>query len=123
MKKYIHIDKQNREFLASAFQVTQKTVLNAIRFDENRGNTDLARRIRKLAMQRGGIIMAEAPLAETIHDSDGYMRQYLPNGALLEFSKHPDGGCDVFHRGIRVRHYDQVLISDIPRIQHWAASL
>lgn len=42
----------------------------------NDGN-DLAKKIRSLALQRGGIVMVEAPEMDTLHDADGYMRQYL----------------------------------------------
>lgn len=61
MKKYIHITKENREFLMKAFGVTGKTVQNAVRFDAERGDTDLAKKIRKVALERGGIVMAVAP--------------------------------------------------------------
>lgn len=122
-KRFIHLQRKDREFIMSAFGVTGKTVQNALTFDEVRGNTDLAKRIRKLAMERGGIVMVESPEVETLHDSDGYMRQYMPNGVLLEFSKMKDAGCDVYQHGELVRHYDKVMISDIPGIQDWAAAL
>lgn len=122
MKKYIHIKKEDREFIMKAFGVTERTVYNAIRFDEKRGNSELARRIRKLAMERGGIVMTVIPDVETLYDADGYMRQYLPNDVLLEFSRE-NGGCDVFHKGMKVRHYENVLVKDIPEIQDWASTL
>lgn len=122
MKKYIHIKKEDREFIAKAFGITERSVFNAIRFDDRRGETELARKVRKLAMERGGIVMVEIPEIETLHDADGYMRQYLPNDVLLEFSRE-DGGCDVFHKGMKVRHYENVLVRDIPKIQNWASTL
>lgn len=122
MKKYIHIKREDREFIAKAFGITERSVFNAIRFDDRRGETELARKIRKLAMERGGIVMVEIPEIETLHDADGYMRQYLPNDVLLEFSRE-DGGCDVFHKGMKVRHYENVLVRDIPEIQNWALTL
>lgn len=122
MKKYIHIMKEDREFIMKALGVTERSVFNAITFDPRRGNTELARKIRKLAMERGGISMVELPEVETLHDADGYIRQYLPNDTLLEFSRE-DGGCDVFHRGRNVRHYDNVAIKDIPSIQNYASAL
>ncbi len=91
MKKYIHIKKEDREFIMKALGVTQRSVFNAIHFDERRGDTELARKIRKLAMDRGGIVMVELPEIETLHDADGYMRQYLPNDPLLEFSREEGG--------------------------------
>ena len=115
--------KADREFLIKAFGVTGKTVQNALRFDGERGNTDLAKRIRKAAMDRGGIVMVEIPEVETLHDSDGYMRQYFPNGVLVEFSKMADAGCDVLLGGEVVRHYDRVMLSDIPAIQKYAEGL
>lgn len=122
MKKYIHIKREDREFIAKVFGITERSVFNAIRFDDRRGETELARKVRKLAMERGGIVMVEIPEIETLHDADGYMRQYLPNDVLLEFSRE-DGGCDVFHKGMKVRHYENVLVRDIPEIQNWALTL
>ena len=43
---------------------------------------------------------------------------------LKHFSKKKeDAGCDVYHKGVKVRHYDKVMVSDIPEIQNWAATL
>ena len=121
-KRYIHIKKEDREFIMKTFKVTERTVFNAISFDEKRGNTELAKRIRKLAMERGGIVMVKHPEMETLFDADHYMRQYLPNDVLLEFSLE-DGGCDVFHRGEKVRRYENVDVRSIQNIQNWAMSL
>lgn len=124
MKRYIHIQKADREFILDLFKVTGRTVDNALRFDAERGNTDLARKIRKVAMEHGGIVMVVSPEAETLFDADGYMRQYLPNGVLLEFEKEAgNGGCNVYLRGDMVRRYDSVQVRDIPAIQNWAATL
>lgn len=124
MKRYIHIQKADREFILNLFKVTGRTVDNALRFDAERGNTDLARKIRKVAMEHGGIVMVVSPEAETLFDADGYMRQYLPNGVLLEFEKEAgNGGRNVYLKGDMVRRYDNVQVRDIPAIQNWAATL
>lgn len=124
MKRYIHIQKADREFILNLFKVTGRTVDNALRFDAERGNTDLARKIRKVAMEHGGIVMVVSLEAETLFDADGYMRQYLPNGVLLEFEKEAgNGGCNVYLKGDMVRRYDNVQVRDIPAIQNWAATL
>lgn len=124
MKRYIHIQKADREFILNLFKVTGRTVDNALHFDAERGNTDLARKIRKVAMEHGGIVMVVSPEAETLFDADGYMRQYLPNGVLLEFEKEAgNGGCNVYLKGDMVRRYDNVQVRDIPAIQNWAATL
>ena len=124
MKRYIHIQKADREFILNLFKVTGRTVDNALRFDAERGNTDLARKIRKVAMEHGGIVMVVSPEDETLFDADGYKRQYLPNAVLLEFEKEAgNGGCNVYLKGDMVRRYDNVQVRDIPAIQNWAATL
>lgn len=124
MKKYIHTTKETRKFLMRAFDVTERTVFNAVMFDPTRGNTDKAKRIRKLALMHGGIMMNELPEIETFHDYDGYMRQYLPNDVLIEFGKTKETkGCNVYHRGKLVRQYNDFMASEIGDIQHWASGL
>ncbi|WP_314125944.1 hypothetical protein [Segatella maculosa] len=122
MKRYIHIKKEDREFIMKAFKITEKSLLNAISFDETRGNSDTAKRVRRLAMERGGIIMREVPELETLFDADGYIRQYLPGDVLIELSK-TDSSCVVFKKGVRVNSYKDVMLSDIPGIQAYAAGL
>ena len=118
MKKYIHVKKEDREFLAKAFGITPRMVFNAVHFESD---SELARKVRKLAMDRGGIVMVEAPEAETLFDADGYMRQYLPGGVLLEF-KYADNSCTVFVKGEERRRFDDVHVSDIPYIQEFAGN-
>lgn len=119
MKKYIHVTREDREFLAKAFNVSQVTVWKALRFEQN---TDTIRRIQKLACQRGGIVMVVVPQIETLHDHDDVIRQYFPNGALLEISKKDATGVVTFD-GQEVKHYDRVSFDNIAGIQHWAAGL
>ena len=118
MKKYIHVKKEDREFLAKVFGITPRMVFNAVHFESD---SELARKVRKLAMDRGGIVMVEAPEAETLFDADGYMRQYLPGGVLLEF-KYSDNSCTVFVKGEERRRFDDVHVSDIPYIQEFAGN-
>ena len=121
MKKYIHIQKADREFIAKAFKVSERTIFSAIHFTNMNEGNDLARKIRTLALKRGGIVMVEAPEWEVLHDADGYMRYYVGD-VLLEFSK-KEPVCDVFKKGVKVRHYDNVMTSDIQGIQDWALTL
>jgi len=123
MEKYIHTQKADREFLMKAFGVTAKTVFNALHFDEQRGHTELAKKIRKIAMDRGGTVMTVSPAMETFHDSDGYIRQYLPNGVVIELAKNGTGTCDVLVEGEVARHYDGVTLGDIASIQAYAGGL
>lgn len=119
MKKYIHIQKKDREFIAKALGITERMVFKGIRFESE---SELAQKVRKLAMSRGGIVMVEIPEIETLHDADGYIRQYLPNDTLLEISK-VEGSCDVWHNGEKVRRYENVMVGEIPSIQDWASTL
>ena len=121
MEQYIHVTKEVREFLAKAFKVTDRTIWYAITFEKD---NQLHRKIRMLALKKGGILMNEMPALETFHDHDGYMRQYLPNGAILELGKTPEtkGGA-VFFKGEKVRQYEDVMASEIIDIQNWAKTL
>ena len=120
MKKYIHIQKADREFIAKALGITERTIFNATHYTDMNEGTDLMKKIRMLALQRG-IVMVEAPELEVLHDADGYMRQYLGD-VLLEFDKN-GGCCDVYKKGEKIRHYDDVMLSEIQGIQDWAATL
>ena len=121
MKRYIHVTKEVREFLAKVFKVTDRTVWYAITFEKD---NQLHRKIQMLAIKKGGILMNELPALETFHDHDGYMRQYFPNGAMLEIGKtEATKGGAVFFKGVKVKHYDEVLCEDIESIQNWAMTL
>lgn len=119
MKKYIHVTNEDRSFLSKLFGVSSVTVWKALRYE---GDTDTLRKIRKAAMERGGIIMTVSPLMETLHDADGYMRQYFPNGALLEVNKEDDT-AQIIYNGKVAQRYEQVRFSGIGEIQKYAASL
>ena len=119
MRRYIHVTKETREFLSRAFAIKPRTVYNALNFVKD---NDLARRVRKLAREKGGILMCDGEGMETLHDHDNYMRQYLPNEVLLEFNKN-DGSADVYHKGRCVRHYEHLKWSDIEMVQDYGMSL
>lgn len=122
VKTYIHIKKDDREFIAKAFGVGNKTIHNALHYDDERGGSELAKRIRRLALERGGIKMVEVPESEVLFDSDGYMRQYMQGGVLLEFNLE-EGDCVVFKKGEEVRRFVDVFVRDVPFIQEWAEGL
>jgi hypothetical protein len=121
MKKYIHMKKEDREFIATALKITERTIFNATHYTDINEGSELSKKIRTLALQRGGIVMVEAPEWEVLHDSDGYIRYYVGD-VLLEFSK-KEPVCDVYQRGKKMRHYDNVMTSDIQGIQDWALTL
>lgn len=120
MKKYILVTKEVRLKLMAIFGVGDRVVWNALNFDKERGMTDMAKRIRECAKKNGGIVMNELPEVETLHDADGYMRQYFPNGAMLECNK-KDGHVDLLYKGRKVTAFDDVKISQLEAIQHLAS--
>ena len=87
MKRVITVTRSQREFLAKAFGVTKEMVSYALNFHAAKGQSDLAKKIRCLAVQRGGYELVTAPASEVVHDADGIMRQHFENGWMWEADK------------------------------------
>lgn len=122
MEKYIHVTKEVRQCLAKTFNVSDKTVWNVLSFDKKRGETDCAKRIRKFALQKGGIVMVVAPEVEVLYDYDGVINQYFPNGAKLESDKNT-GDTELFYKGERVARWENIKLRDMDTIQQMVAGL
>ena len=124
MEKFITATKETREQITKAFRgISRQTIWRALHFEDMNKGTDTERRIRKMALNRGGIVMVVRPEMETMHDADGYMRQYFPNGAMLEACKET-GQVTVFDRSGNVAmRAEQVLITKLLEIQRFAKSL
>lgn len=124
MKQYIHVTRETRQKLMKIFGCSERMVFFALQFDEKKGNLDLAKKIRKAAYENYGILMNVIPALETLHDHDNYMRQYLPNGAMLEIGKtEATKGGAVFFKGVEVKRYDEVMCDELESIQNWAMTL
>ncbi|AGB29729.1 hypothetical protein Prede_2606 [Prevotella dentalis DSM 3688] len=87
VKRMIQITNEDRAFLLKTFGVTREMIRYALVFDKKHGRSDLAKRIRTVALQRGGKLMNLIPECETIHDANGMMRQQFENGAQIELNK------------------------------------
>lgn len=120
MKKWIKVSKEDREILKKIFKVTERTVFNALGLVDE--NNDLHKRIRKAAMEHGGEWVTELPVFETIHLTDGTMRQEFPNGAVVEFYRH-DGSGKIFFKGREIERYEDVNVPMIFAIQAEAVEL
>ena len=105
-KRVIEVTKETRDFLQQAFDVTGTMVWYALNFDEKRGQSDLAKRIRNLALQKGGVVLNIGPEIETIHSADGRMRQYFPHDILLEADTRCTGLVAVYKKGELQRSWD-----------------
>ncbi len=123
MEKFITATKETRELITKAFHgISRQTLWRALHFEDINKGTATERRIRKMALNRGGIVMVVSPEMETMHDADGYMRQYFPNGAMIEADK-STGIIVLFHKGVKIATYDRPMVKDIPAIQERAKSL
>ena len=116
----IEVTDENRKFLIKTFKVTNQTIYNSL--DLMKPGVGMRERIRKLALERGGRIMVTLPEDETFHDSDNVMRQYMPNGAIIELSK-TDGTACIYFKGREIKRYENVKVSAISRIQAQAEAL
>ena len=122
MEKYIAVTKENREFLIKTFRTTKMAVWRALTFAERGGDSPRARKIRHLAQQRGGILMIASPAMETMHDADNFMRQYFPNGVMVECDKNT-GRVDIIKDGESVKIYKDVMLNQLSAIQAEAQKL
>ena len=122
-KRVIEVTKETRDFLQQAFKVSQPMVWYALTFDEKRGQSDLAKRIRNLALQKGGVVLNIGPEIETIHSADGRMRQYFPHDVLLEADTRCTGLVAVYKKGELQRSWDNPGVGELDGIQKWAMSL
>ena len=124
MKKYIKISTKEKEWIMQAFDVSLVMVNHALGFDKKRGNSDLAKRIRKLALHRGGVLMNELPVFETIHNTvAGEMVQPFENGAKLVMVW-TTGNVKVFDKkGNVCRDVHIRTIDELTEMQLFAAGL
>lgn len=116
MKKRIDTTKEMRQKAMKVFHVTEQTVFNAICFDSKRGDTDKAKRIRSYILQNGGVVMVELPEVETIHDAEGMMRQYFPNGGMVEVNK-MTGDLVAYYKGAEMFSKENVSIKQLAEVQ------
>ncbi|GAB6977133.1 hypothetical protein [Prevotella falsenii] len=124
MKKYIKISAKEKEWIGAALHVSRSMVDFALHYDAKRGNSDLAKRIRMLALHRGGVLMNELPAFETIHNTAaGEMVQPFENGAKLVMVW-ATGNLKVFNKkGELCRDIHINTIEELTNAQCFAAAL
>ncbi|DBA55054.1 TPA_asm: hypothetical protein [Porphyromonas phage phage011a_WW2952] len=108
-----------RDYLCKLFRVTPQMVWKALSFESD---TDLAKKIRKAAMERGAQHVVELPIFETIHDAEGRMTQTFPGGAIMVCYK-DTGAVEVYHAGELVERYEDVSIAQLDSIQQMCATI
>ena len=76
MKRKIVVTDEVKQKLMKQFKASERSLYNALTYDERRGNSPLAMRIREAAMKNGGVSMADDCIdVDTIHLTDGTMKQ------------------------------------------------
>lgn len=113
MKRVITVTRSQREFLAKAFGVTKEMVSYALNFHPVKGQSDLAKKIRCLAVQRGGFELVTAPASEVVHDADNMMRQHFENGWMWEGDKNTGVLELKDEKGDVVERIEHALLTDI----------
>lgn len=117
MRKFIHADKGVTAKLKAIFKCSDRTIRNALTYDENKGNSDLCKKIRFTALQYGCHTYTVTKEEECFHDeADGIMWLLYPNGAQLGLNKITGVG-EIIYKGDVVAQYDNVKLTDIPAIQ------
>lgn len=117
MKRVITVTRSQREFLAKAFGVTKEMVSYALNFHPVKGHSDLAKKIRSLAVQRGGFELVTAPASEVVHDADGVFKKYFENGWMWEADKNTGLLVVLDEKGNLKKSIENAKVADIDAVQ------
>ena len=108
--------------IAKTFDVSEVTVRSALRYDQEKGQTEKAKRIRMMALQNGGIPSICLPECETIHDANGMMRQRFNNGATIEVDKNTGDAKWFDKKGIKRGEEKNISVTRLYMMQEQAAA-
>lgn len=113
MKK-IEVSNETKRDAAKAFGCTQRAVRNALNYSTN---SVLAKKIRKYAVEKGGMAVKQVPDCETVFEA-GHMVQTFTNGVIIDC----DLGANtmVVKRegdGIVLHKYEDVTIPMLMEVQ------
>ena len=119
MGKYIDLDAKGRKYLRETFDVSAGTVSDALNF---KINTDLSRKLCHVALTHlGGKQKVDLPIAECIHDSNGFMIQEFENGVVLTTNK-DSGYTKIVNRyGDLIKEENVSSLADFEELQAFAA--
>ena len=115
MRKRILVDVDTVAFLRKAFNVSRATVWRALTFEID---TDRARRIRKLALERGGRLTDGNPATcDTTHDQAGRtMTQSFGDHARI-VADLKTGDVTVWFDGKQESTYHNLTIPEFMKLQ------
>lgn len=118
----IEVTGEVRSKLMRTFGVSRQTVGNALTYRGERGQSDLAKRIRIMALENGGRHMVSWPECETIHDALGMMTQTFDNGSKIEVNKNTGDACWFDPKGVKRGEQKSITIQQLYAMQELAAS-
>lgn len=79
--RYISVTPEKKRHLAEIFDVTEKYIYLCLSYQQNAG---LAKKIRKAALECGGVPMINTREMDCLHfEAPHVMMQHFPNGASL----------------------------------------
>lgn len=84
MERFISLSLAQVKMLACEMDMTVAQVRHRLNYSND---SVAAYKVRRKAKEMGGVTMLTAPECETIHDSNGVMRQYFDNGAQVMVDK------------------------------------
>lgn len=119
VRRQIEVSQKTRQELVKLFNTSSVSIWRALSF---RDNSQTSKKIRKVAQEKGGVIIMLLPAIETIHDADNFMRQYFPNDVMIEANKN-NSHVDLLKCGEIVKSWDNVYVSDLEKIQQEAIAL
>lgn len=120
MKQVIDVSAEVREGIRKTFKVTDVAIWYALNYDEKRGQSDNAKRIRQYARLNGGVEVMVAEKNDTLlYDHDGNFRQYFPNRVVLEFDK-KTGDASLFWNGGCMLTFENIKVREMELLQHIA---
>ena len=119
VRRQIEVSQKTRQELVKLFKTSSVSIWRALSF---RDNSQTSKKIRKVAQEKGGVIIMLLPAIETIHDADNFMRQYFPNDVMIEANKN-NSHVDLLKCGEIVKSWDNVYVNDLEKIQQEAIAL
>lgn len=117
--KQIIIGKGELSILMNSFKVSNVSVWRALRYHNN---SDLSKRIRRLALMRGGQMVGEDIKISTCFDSNGNMTQIIGNRVRIEVNKSIEE-INVYVDGRIVEKHGSLSVSEYVRLQERMKSL
>lgn len=109
----IEVNTETFQFLQKAFGISRVTLWRALSY---KSNTDRAKKIRSLAMQKGGQVWTvDDKQMDTVYDHDGVMHQYFGEhiSLVVDRSNH----VTVYIDGEVKEEHDSMTISQLMKLQ------